>query len=126
MPDRRTKLRMPRHLLARMQAAAAALGPETTLSVVVCRCLRRWRRSGMPPTPAVATAEKCGMATRGGSVPLSLEIPAELAAQLTPAEIRMAIWFALDEAENRRRPALPVEIDPRDAIVPYKIVEDLA
>jgi hypothetical protein len=107
-----------------MQAATAALGPETTLSSIACRCLRRWRRSGMPAMPAVAAAEKCGLATRADSVPLSLEIPAELTFRLTPAEIRTAILFALDEAE-RRRPAPPIEIDPKDSVVLYEIVEEL-
>ena len=125
MPDPRYKLRMPRPLLARMQAAAAGLGPETTLSVVACRCLRRWRRAGMPNRSGVAASEKRELATRTDSVPLSLEIPAELTLRLTPAEVRAAIRLALDELDHCRRPAPPVEIDPKDATVPYKIVEEL-
>jgi len=125
MHDTRIKVRIPRELLARMQAAASGLGPDVTLSSVACRCLRRWRRAGMSLALVVAANEKRELATRAGSVPLSLEIPAELIFCLTQAEIRAAILFALDEADQRRRPARPVEIDPKDADVPYEIVEEL-
>ena len=125
MHDTRFKLRVPRELLARMQAAASGLGPDATLSGIVCRCLRRWRRAGMPASPGVAANKKRELATRDGSVPLSLEIPAELTFRLTPAEIRAAILFALDAADRCRRPARPIEIDPNDAIVPYEIKEEL-
>lgn len=126
MPDPRLKLRISRPLLALMQAAASGLGPAVTLSAVASRCLRRWRRAGMPACApaAVAAAEKGELATRDGSVPLSLELPPELVFRLTPKEIRAAIRFALDEAERCRRPACPVEIDPKDAETPYKIVEE--
>ena len=126
MLDTRFKLRVPKELLARMQAAASGLGPDATLSGIACRCLRRWRRAGMLAASGVAANKKRELATRNGSVPLSLEIPAELTFRLTPAEIRAAILFALDESDCRQRPMRPIEIDPNDAIVPYEIKEELA
>ena len=124
MLDTRFKLRVPYPLLARMQATVTHLGHGITLSDVACRCLRRWRRAGMSYTSGLAECEKRRLATRDDSVPISLEIPVELVFRLRPTEIRTAIRFALNEAEPRRRPVRPIEIDPKDVGVPYKSVEE--
>jgi hypothetical protein len=100
----------------RGEGLAVKAGPDILLGGVHAR----W----CPGVSGVAAAEKGELATRDGSVPLSLELPPELVFRLTPKEIRAAIRFALDEAERCRRPACPVEIDPKDAETPYKIVEE--
>jgi hypothetical protein len=118
-PQGKIRVRLPLELLERLRAASNAWG--LSQGEVVARSLRAyWRlvREGRRPPLELHRQDNCG--ARESAVFVA-PMDVDLFVGLESKDVRAVIGWRLSTYEAK--PAPPLQIDPRDAEVPYEIVE---